>query len=136
MGFFTQAGALGDLLLANPYPGYALVFPCSVGYKLYLWQDLFVGLFVSPQYLVYFDNNAQYLASGFQLFLQLQVGYRFDIEILGLPAYLKLWAEVKWEAYYHDQDAPQSFQDINRQSPTQISLSCRVLRSASGFRKY
>ncbi len=75
LAIYKIAGAFSDLLLTNPYPGYEWVYEISIGYQRYIWEGLYINLKLSPGYISYYNNNNNYLANGFQLFLISQIGY-------------------------------------------------------------
>lgn len=61
------------------YSGYARSFGLGFGYQYKIWKELFVSLYATPFFQTYHDNNDKKLSSGFQLFLQSQFGYEFNL---------------------------------------------------------
>jgi hypothetical protein len=61
------------------YPGYARAFGIGVGYQRYLWKGLFAGAYMTPFFQNFNNKDKTKIASSFQLYLQLQAGYRISL---------------------------------------------------------
>jgi hypothetical protein len=73
---------LGDPDFGDPsqeYPGYARDFGLGVGYQRMLWKGLFAAAYVTPFLKSFHPSNGDADRSGFQLYLQAQAGYQFDL---------------------------------------------------------
>ncbi len=114
LGASKFAGVFSDLLLLTPYPGYIWTYLSGIGYTRYIWENLSVSLSLSPQYIAYYDNNGNFLASGFQMYIMCDIGYRFDFILFSLPLYVSVFFEADYLAYLHDSSAPQRFREIDR----------------------
>ncbi len=60
------------------YPGKIRSFGIGVGYQRFLWRGLYVSASATPFLQQYLDRDDKIIQSGFQLWLQLRVGYRFE----------------------------------------------------------
>lgn len=108
------AGVFSDLFLSTPYPGYIWTYSPGIGYTRYIWENLGISLSLSPQYIAYYDSGGNFLASGFQLYVSLDIGYRFDFTLFNLPLYVSVFFEADWLAYLDDGMAPQGFRETDR----------------------
>ena len=63
---------------AEKYPGYVRAFGLGLGYQRFVWEGLFVAVYAMPFYQNFYTAANEYLQSGFQLYLQAQVGYQID----------------------------------------------------------
>ena len=61
------------------YPGYARDFGLGVGYQRMLWKGLFAAAYATPFIKFFHPSNGEAERSGFQLHLQAQAGYQFDL---------------------------------------------------------
>lgn len=77
------------------YPGYVRAFGVGVGYQHFHWKGLFTAVGATPFIKQYYDIDGKKLQKGFQLYLQLITGYRFEFfkkRFFVEPAYaLKYW---------------------------------------------
>lgn len=60
------------------------------GYRRYLWRDLHLEGQLWPSYdnFHYYPENTYY--AGFDLYGELRLGYKFDLHVAGLPAFVNL----------------------------------------------
>jgi hypothetical protein len=72
---------------SEEYGGYVRAFGLGLGYQRLLWKGAFASLSATPFLQRFHDGGGAYLASGFQLYLQAQLGYQFDF--LGGRLFLK-----------------------------------------------
>jgi hypothetical protein len=61
------------------YPGYVRAFGLGLGYQRFLWKGLFASLYAQPFLQRFYSSEDRYLQSGFQLYLQAQVGYQIGL---------------------------------------------------------
>lgn len=61
------------------YPGYVRAFGLGAGYQRFYWKGLFTTLQATPFVKQYYNTNSTKIQKGFQLYLQLIAGYRFEI---------------------------------------------------------
>jgi len=61
------------------YPGYVRAFGLGVGYQRMLWKGLFAAAYAMPFLQSFHPSNGDAERSGFQLYLQAQAGYQFDL---------------------------------------------------------
>ena len=60
------------------YPGAARGYGIGVGYKRFHWKNLYTTVQATPFLQKYLDEEDVKIQNGFQLFLQLRLGYRFE----------------------------------------------------------
>lgn len=61
------------------YPGYVRAFGIGLDYQRRMVAKAFVATQATAFLQRYYDTEAHYLQSGFQLFLRLRAGYHFDV---------------------------------------------------------
>jgi hypothetical protein len=64
---------------AEEYPGYVRAFGLGLGYQRLIWKGLFASLYATPFLQKFYAGDDQYIRSGFQLYLQAQLGYQIDL---------------------------------------------------------
>jgi hypothetical protein len=95
------------------YPGKVRAYGIGLGYQRLLWKNLFAT--AEPTFFLqqFTDENDEKIQKGFQLYLQLILGYRFEIfkkRIFFEPAYaLKCWPV--------NTNFPSSFEEIEKGAP-------------------
>lgn len=98
------------------YPGFIRTHGIGFGYQRYFWKGLFTTAQATPFYKQYFDEEKDEIQSGFQLYLQLAVGYRIEFlkkRFYVEPAYaLKYWPV--------DTNFPDEFAKIEEGAPKYI----------------
>lgn len=98
------------------YPGYVRAFGLGVGYQRFHWKGLFTTLSATPFSKQYYDTENLKIENGFQLYLQLIAGYRFEFledRFFIEPAYaLKYWPV--------DTNFPSEFSAIENGAPKYI----------------
>ena len=60
------------------YPGYVRAFGVGVGYQRFIWKGFFATFYATPFLQNFYAEDDRLLKSGFQLFLQMHLGYQFD----------------------------------------------------------
>lgn len=60
------------------YPGKIRSFGVGVGYQHFYWKGLYSTVQVTPFHQNFYDLDDKKIQSGFQLWCQFRVGYRFD----------------------------------------------------------
>jgi len=60
------------------YPGFVRAFGIGAGYQRFHWKGLFTTVQATPFIKQYYDTNDNKIKKGFQLYLQLIAGYRFE----------------------------------------------------------
>ena len=77
------------------YPGYTRTYGIGIGYQRFHWKGVFTTVQATPFLKQYFDEENEKIQNGFQLYLQLVAGYRFEFfnkRFYVEPAYaLKYW---------------------------------------------
>jgi len=95
------------------YPGYVRAFGFGLGYQRFHWKGLFTVLEATPFIKQYYDENNNKTQKGFQLYLQLMAGYRFEFfknRFYIEPAFaLKYWPI--------DTNFPSDFEKIEEGAP-------------------
>ena len=98
------------------YPGYVRVFGIGAGYQRFYWKGLFTTIQATPFLKQYHEINDNKIQKGFQLYLQLALGYRFEFfkkRLYVEPAYaLKYWPV--------DTNFPADFAEIEEGAPKYI----------------
>lgn len=61
------------------YPGYVRGFGLGLGYQRFLWKGLFASVYAMPFLQNFCTDDDQRIQSGFQLYLQAQLGYQIDL---------------------------------------------------------
>ena len=95
------------------YPGYVRCYGIGFGYQRFHWKGIFTTLQATPFLKQYFDEENEKIQNGFQLYLQLVAGYRFEFfkkRLYVEPAYaLKYWPI--------DTNFPEDFAEIEEGAP-------------------
>ncbi len=63
-----------------------------IGYRRYLWKNLHIEYEIWPCWDDYWEKNEQKYYSGFDVWNEFRLGYRFDVEIGNTPFY----ANIQW----------------------------------------
>ncbi len=66
-------GSSGD-----SYPGKISAYGIGVGYQRFLWKNLYSTVQATPFVQHFYDAEGNKIQEGFQLWLQLRMGYRFE----------------------------------------------------------
>jgi hypothetical protein len=98
------------------YPGFVRAFGVGLGYQRFHWKGLFTTAQATPFMKQYHDVRDNKTQKGFQLYLQLVAGYRFEFfkeRFYVEPAYaLKYWPI--------DTNYPADFSEIEKGAPKHI----------------
>ena len=98
------------------YPGFVRAFGAGIGYQRFHWKGLFTSIEATPFVKQYYDVKDNKIQKGFQLYLQLIAGYRFEFlknRFFIEPAYaLKYWPV--------DTNLPSDFSQIEKGAPKYI----------------
>jgi len=98
------------------YPGKIRALGAGFGYQRFHWKNLFTTIEATPFIQQFYDSEDQKIQKGFQLYLQLILGYRFeffDKRIFIEPAYaLKYWPV--------NTNLPESFEAVENGAPKYI----------------
>jgi len=98
------------------YPGFARTYGIGLGYQRFHWKGLFTTAAATPFITQYYDEDDKKTQKGFQLYLQLIAGYRFEFfkkRIYIEPAYaLKYWPV--------NTNLPDDFAEIEKGTPQYI----------------
>lgn len=98
------------------YPGHIRTFGIGFGYQRFHWKGIFTTIQATPFLKNYVDEDNTKIQNGFQLYLQLALGYRiefFSRRVYIEPAYaLKYWPV--------DTNFPQAFAEIEEGAPRHI----------------
>jgi hypothetical protein len=98
------------------YPGYVRAFGIGVGYQRFFWKGLFAVVEATPFITLYYDTDGEKIQNGFQLYLQLIAGYRFEF-------FKKRWyIEPGYALKYWpiDTNFPEDFAEIEEGAPNYI----------------
>jgi len=60
------------------YPGYVRAFGLGLGYQRFIWNGAFAALYAIPFHQTFYSEKDKQIQSGFQLYLQVQLGYQFN----------------------------------------------------------
>lgn len=69
---------LGAYEASEKYPGKIKAYGLGIGYQHFWWKNLYTTAKATPFYQQFIDKNDQYIQSGWQLYLQARLGYRFE----------------------------------------------------------
>ncbi|KAA3612016.1 MAG: hypothetical protein D8M58_19915 [Calditrichaeota bacterium] len=98
------------------YPGKIRAIGVGLGYQHFYWKGLYNTIEATPFLQQFYDSENQKTQKGFQLYLQLIMGYRFEFfekRFFIEPAYaLKYWPV--------NTNFPKTFADIERGKPKHI----------------
>lgn len=98
------------------YPGYVRAFGVGVGYQRFHWKGLFTTIQATPFIKQYYNTNNNKIQKGFQLYLQLIAGYRFEF-------FKKRWyVEPAFALKYWpvNTNLPSDFAEIEKGTPKYI----------------
>ena len=98
------------------YPGFVRAFGLGFGYQRFHWKGLFTTMQATPFVKQYYDVNNEKSQKGFQLYLQLIAGYRFEF-------FKKRWyVEPAFALKYWpiDTNYPTGFAEIEKGAPKYI----------------
>ncbi len=98
------------------YPGYVRAFGIGIGYQHFHWKGLFTTIQTTSFVKQYFDINDNKIQKGYQLYIQLIAGYRFEFS-------KKRWyVEPAWAFKYWpiDTNFPSDFAVIEQGTPNYI----------------
>ncbi len=87
------------------YPGYVRSIGIGIGYQRSLWKGAFAAVYVTPFYQTYYGNDDKKIQTGFQLFLQGQLGYEFNL----LDNRLFIKPSLSFNYWPIDTNVPSSF---------------------------
>lgn len=98
------------------YPGYTRTYGIGFGYQRFHWKGIFTTVQATPFLKHYVDQENEKIQNGFQLYIQLAAGYRFEFfnkQIYVEPAYaLKYWPV--------DTNFPEEFAAVEEGAPNHI----------------
>jgi hypothetical protein len=97
------------------YPGYAHNYAPILAYRRYFWRKLHAEYQLYPGFTRFFEENENKHYSGFSLFTELRVGYKFDFTIMGTPLLITLQWPVGTTIY--ESNEPESFRKVRKQDP-------------------
>lgn len=107
-------GTYGDS--EESYPGFVRTYGIGFGYQRFHWKGLFTAAEATPFITQYYDEDDKKTQKGFQLYLQLIAGYRFEFfkkRFYVEPAYaLKYWPV--------NTNVPADFAEIEEGAPKYI----------------
>ena len=91
--YYEPLGTYGDS--DELYPGKVRAYGVGLGYQRFLWKNLYSAVEATHFLQQFFDADDEKTQKGFQLYLQLHLGYRFEFfkkRLFVEPAYgLKYW---------------------------------------------
>ncbi len=98
------------------YPGYVRCYGIGLGYQRFHWKGIFTTIQATPFLKQYYDLEKDKTQKGFQLYLQLVAGYRFEFfkkRLYVEPAYaFKYWPV--------DTNLPEDFAEVDEGAPNYI----------------
>ncbi len=98
------------------YPGFVRAFGIGIGYQRFHWKRLFTTIQATPFMKQYYDVDNGKIQKGFQLYLQMIAGYRFEF-------FKKRWyVEPAFALKYWpiDTNYPTDFAGIEKGTPKYI----------------
>ena len=100
----------------EPYPGFVRSFGLGFGYQRFHWKGIFTTIQATSFVKQYYDINDDKTQKGFQLYLQLMAGYRF--EFFKKRLYLEPALALKY--WPIDTNYPSDFAKIEEGTPKYI----------------
>jgi hypothetical protein len=64
---------------AHDYPGYVRAFGLGLGYQRMIWKGLLAAAYATGFLQTFYSPDGADLQTGFQLYLQAQAGYQFEL---------------------------------------------------------
>jgi len=111
---WTYYGPLGTYESSEElYPGKVRAYGIGVGYQRFYWKNLYSTVQATPFLQQFFDSEDEKIQKGFQLFLQLRIGYRFEF-------FKKRWfiePSVAFNYWPINTNFPTSFEEIEEGAP-------------------
>lgn len=98
------------------YPGYVRSYGIGVGYQRFIWKGLFSTVQATPFVKQYHNSQEEKTQKGFQLYLQLAVGYR--LKLFKNRFYLEPALALKY--WPIDSNFPAEFAKIEKGAPKHI----------------
>jgi hypothetical protein len=109
--YYEPLGTYGSS--SKSYPGKIKAYGLGVGYQRFYWKNLFSTVQATPFLQQFYDSENEIIQTGFQLFLQLRLGYRFEV-------FKHRWFIEPSAAFNYwpvNTNFPASFKDIESGSP-------------------
>jgi len=95
------------------YPGKIRSSGVGIGYQRFFWKNLYSSVQANPFLQQYYDSDDKRIQNGFQLFLQLRWGYRFEL-------FEDRWfiePSLAFNYWPVNTNMPESFKDVERETP-------------------
>lgn len=98
------------------YPGFVRAYGIGVGYQRFHWKGAFTTAQATSFLKTYIGENNEFIQTGYQLYLQLAVGYRFEF------FKKRLYVEPAWALKYWPVDTkfPEAFKKVEEGAPRHI----------------
>lgn len=96
------------------YPGKVSSYGIGVGYQRFLWKNLYTTIQATPFMQQYHDTEGNKIQNGFQLWLQLRLGYRFEF----FKDRFFLEPSVVCNYWPINTNVPESFEDVESEWPS------------------
>jgi hypothetical protein len=109
--YYEPMGTYGSSV--EHYPGKIRAIGVGVGYQRFLWKNLYSTVLAVPFLQQFFDADNNRIQSGFQLFLQLRLGWH--IELFNQRWFLE--PSVTGNYWPINTNFPASFMDVEDGSP-------------------
>ena len=79
------------------------------GYRRFVWKNLHIEYQVWPAYDSFYEKNEGKYYRSFDVWNELRLGYQFDLDVSGVPAFIS----VQWPFGFglYASNKPQSFKD-------------------------
>lgn len=74
--YYEPLGTYGDS--DEQYPGKIRAMGVGLGYQRFFWKGLYSSIIATPFFQQFYDEDDEQIQSGFQLYLQARLGYRFE----------------------------------------------------------
>ncbi len=111
---WTYYDPLGTYESSNKhYPGKVRAYGIGAGYQHFFWKNLYSTVQATPFVQQFFDAENNKIQDGFQLYLQLRLGYRFEF-------FKQRWflePSVAFNYWPINTNIPTSFKEIERGTP-------------------
>jgi hypothetical protein len=97
------------------YPGHITNTSAIVAYRRYLWRNLHAEYQLYPGMSRFYDEYSTIAQHSFSLFNEFRIGYKFNVNVFGLPLMLNLQWPVGFTLF--ESNEPEKFRNIRKQDP-------------------
>ncbi len=108
--YYEPLGTYGSS--SRSYPGKIQAYGIGIGHQQFYWKGLYSTIQATPFFQQFFDLKDRKIGDGFQLYLQLRLGYRF--EFFNKRCFLE--PSVAFNYWPINTNIPDSFKEVDNRS--------------------